>query len=69
MSEVLSKKDYDKVLPIIEYLEENDRIKPKEAERVTGRSAATIRRYLGILVDAGAIQPEGSTNNSIYVKK
>lgn len=42
---------------------------PKDAERVTGKSAATIRRYLGILVDSGAIEPEGSTNNIVYVKK
>lgn len=69
MSEVLSKKDYDKVLPIIIYLEENDRIMPKDAEKVTGKSAATIRRYLGILVNSGVIEPEGSTNNIVYVKK
>lgn len=68
MSEVLLKKDYDKVLPIIVYLEENDSIKPRDAEKVTGKSPATVRRYLGILVAAGAIEPEGGTNNLAYVK-
>jgi len=46
LSEVLSKKDYDKVL-----------------------SPATVRRYLGILVDAGVIEPEGSTNNIVYARR
>ncbi len=50
MSEVLTKKDFDKVLPIIELLEEKGCIIPKEAEDVCDKSSATIRRYLGLLI-------------------
>ena len=66
MSEVLTKSDYDKILPIILYLEENEEISPKEAENVTGRSSATVRRYLRILSEAGVIAPEGNITNIKY---
>ena len=66
MSEVLVKKDFDKVLPIIKVLEEKGSITPKEAEKVCGRSAATVRRYLGLLTATRIVIPEGNTNNSIY---
>ena len=66
MSEVLVKKDFDKVLPIIKILEEKGSITPKEAEEVCGRSAATVRRYLGLLTTTEIVIPEGNTNNSIY---
>ncbi len=66
MSEVLTKKDFDKVLPIIKVLEEKGFITPREAENVCNRSSATVRRYLGILTAVGIVQAEGNTNNSIY---
>ena len=66
LSEVLIKKDFDKVLPIIEHLEEKGSITPKEAESVCGKAPATVRRYLGILTSTGIVVAEGNTNNSIY---
>ena len=66
LSEVLVKKDYDKILPIIKVLEEKGSITPKEAEEACGKSAATVRRYLGILTATGIVISEGNTNNSIY---
>lgn len=66
MSEVLVKKDFDKVLPIIEILEQNGAVTPKEAEKACGKSSSTVRRYLGILTDSGIVVAEGSTNNIIY---
>ena len=66
LSEVLTKKDFDKVLPIINVLEEKGCVTPKEAENVCDRSAATVRRYLGILTETGIVTAEGNTNNSIY---
>ncbi len=66
LSEVLTKKDFDKVLPIIQVLEEKGCVTPKEAENVCDRSAATVRRYLGILTATGIVIAEGNTNNSIY---
>ena len=62
LSEVLIKKDFDKVIP----LEEKGYITPKEAENVCDKSAATVRRYLGILTATGIVVAEGNTNNSIY---
>ena len=66
LSEVLTKKDFDKVIPIINHLEENGSITPKEAENICDKSAATVRRYLGMLTATGIVVAEGNTNNSIY---
>lgn len=70
MSEVLKKKDFEKVKKILAYIEEKGVIMPKEAENICGKSSATVRRYLKMLVETGYIEAEGSTNNSTYkIKK
>lgn len=69
LSEVIIQKDYDKVLPLIEYFEEHENLTPKEAKKIIGKSVATVRRYLKILVDTGVINIEGNTNNIIYKRK
>lgn len=66
LGQVLTKKDYNKVLPLIEYFEKSDSITPKQAKKIIGKSTATIRRYLNILVEADIVKIEGSTNNVIY---
>ena len=66
LSEVLSKKDYQKLKVIIDFIDENGEISPKEAENITKKSAATVRRYLKMLVDTEWVVAEGSTNNSKY---
>ena len=66
LSEVLKKSDYSKVDKIIFYMEKYREITPKEAERITGKSSATVRRYLKMLVGTGYVEGEGNTNNSIY---
>ena len=66
LSEVLTQKDYDKVRAIVNFMEEHGEITPKEAETITGKSAATVRRYFKILVDTRYIVAEGSTNNIVY---
>ena len=66
LSEALSSKEFVKLLPIIEYLEVNDRITPKEAEILVNKSSATVRRYLGLLVSANVLISKGSTTNIIY---
>lgn len=48
------------------FMEEHGEITPKEAEKITGKSAATVRRYFKILVDTRYIMAEGSTNNIVY---
>ena len=66
MSEVLKASDFYKLEKIIKSIEEKGEITPKEAEEVSGKSAATVRRYLKILVGTGYVEAEGSTNNSVY---
>ena len=66
LSEVLAQKDYNKVSAIVSFMEEHGEITPKEAEAVTGKSAATVRRYFKILTGTRYIVAEGSTNNMVY---
>ena len=47
-------------------MEEHGEITPKEAESVTGKSAATVRRYFKMLTGTRYIVAEGSTNNIVY---
>lgn len=69
LSEVLSKKNYEKVLPVIEYVKDKEIITPKEAEEIIGKSPATARRYMKILLDTGLFESEGRTSNLVYVIK
>ena len=66
LSEVLKKSDFCKVERIIEFIEEKGGITSKEAERISEKSAATVRRYLKMLVETGYVEAEGNTNTSIY---
>ena len=68
LSEVLSGKDYVKLLPIIKYIEEYGSITPKKAEAILKKSSATVRRYLGLLVDTGMVIIKGSTTSITYHK-
>ena len=66
MSEVLEESEYKKMLPIIMQLEEKGEITPRKAAEVSGKSAATARRYLSVLENSGYITAEGQTNNVVY---
>lgn len=68
LSEVLSKKEFEKMLPIINLLEKHENITPSMAIEVCGKSVATVRRYLKVLTDTGYVVSEGSTNKVIYKK-
>ena len=68
LSRVLSIRNYNKVHSIISFIEKNGKITPKEAEMLTGKSAATVRRYFNLLVDFGYIVAEGNTNNIVYCR-
>lgn len=48
MTEVLTKKHYDKILPIIKYLDKNGKITPQVAEMVIKKPKSTTYRYLTI---------------------
>lgn len=66
MSEVLKANDFYKLEKIIKIIEKKGKITPKEAEAVSGKSTATVRRYLKMLVGTGYVEAEGNTNNSVY---
>lgn len=66
LSEVLKPKDYEKVKDIIAVMQKKGSIAPKEVEKICGKSAATSRRYMKILVETGYIVQEGKTNNIAY---
>lgn len=66
MKEVLNQKDYEKALPIMEYLETNSAITTQIAKQITGKSLATAWRYLQILVKADVLEADGNTNNAEY---
>ena len=66
LTEVLAKKNYEKVLPIIEYLDKNREITPLIAETVLKKSKSTTYRYLSMLVGTGYVEVSGKTNNAVY---
>ncbi|MCR5502701.1 MAG: hypothetical protein K6F53_06815 [Lachnospiraceae bacterium] len=69
LKQVLKQQDFDKLLPIIERIELTGAISVRDAVELTGKSRATMWRYLKLLVDAGVVVAEGETNNSIYKLK
>jgi ATP-dependent DNA helicase RecG len=69
LSEVLSEVEIGKMAQIIKHLQEHGSVTPKEAMVVTGKSAATVRRYLAILCDKDILTMRGSTNMVRYSLK
>jgi len=68
LTEDLSEKDFKRLKPLIDYLEINRSITPKDAERLLGKSSSTAYRYLQILVDAEVVIANGSTSNLEYIR-
>ena len=66
LSEVMSEVELKRVQPILEYLEVHESITPQDARALTGKSAATVRRYLTLLCDSGILGSAGSTNAKTY---
>jgi ATP-dependent DNA helicase RecG len=66
LSEVLSEVEIEKMAPIIRHLQEHSYVTPKEAMAATGKSAATVRRYLAVLCEKGILTARGNTNAISY---
>ncbi|MCD7921357.1 MAG: helix-turn-helix domain-containing protein [Clostridiales bacterium] len=66
LTEVLTENRAKKMERLIKYIERYGQITPKQAEKVTGKSASTAYRYLATLVDAGVLVKSGHTNNMVY---
>lgn len=68
MKQVLKQADYDKLLVIIDRLEDADEISVKEVMELTGKSRTTAWRYIQLLVDSKILEVMGNTNKSVYKK-
>jgi len=68
MSEYLTETEKKKMAEILDYLKDNDSVDNKKGRELTGKSAATIRRYFERLCDIGLIKPTGKTINTVYKK-
>lgn len=66
VSEVMSEEELEKMMPIIAHLEEHGHISPREARELTGKSAATTRRYLTTLCEKGFLTFHGRTSALVY---
>ncbi len=69
MSEVLSKKDFDKAEKIISFIDQYGAITPRDAMEICKKSPATVRRYLKMLIESGYVISAGNTNNTVYKRK
>jgi len=68
-SESLSESEKKKMEAILEYIGHNNMIDNAKGRELTGKSAATVRRYLKRLELAGVLIPEGTTRGTIYTKR
>ena len=69
LSEDMSEAELDKLKPILDYLKTHENITPNDARRLTGKSAATTRRYLALLCAQGLLVSTGSTSAKTYRRK
>ena len=66
LKQVLKQKDYKKLEPVIAKLAKEDTISIQEVMELTKKSRTTAWRYMQILVECGAVETAGSTNNVSY---
>lgn len=69
LSENLTNKEKGKIWPIVEYLKIHDIIDSATARMVTGKSKATVIRYLQRLIELDVIEDEGDSRSKIYRRK
>jgi len=68
VSECLTETEKKSMNTIIEYLRENEVIDNKTGRNLTGKTSATVRRYLVRLCDIGLLCAQGVTRNVVYKK-
>ena len=69
LKQVLKQSDYMKLETIIVWLAKNNEISIQDVMDITKKSRATAWRYMQKLLDCGAVEVAGSTNNIIYKRK
>lgn len=68
MKQVLKQKDYKKLESVIKWLAKEETISIQEVMKLTHKSRITTWRYMQLLVECGAIEVVGNTNNVSYRK-
>ena len=66
LKQVLKQADYDKVIPLLDPLEEKQQLSIQEVMALTGKARTTAWRYMKMLEAANVVVPEGETNNVVY---
>lgn len=66
LKQVLKQNDYNKLKPVIAKLSEVEEISIQEVMKLTNKSRTTAWRYMQILIDCGAVELTGNTNNASY---
>lgn len=66
MKQVLKQNDYKKLEPVIARLAQDKEINIQDVMELTQKSRTTAWRYMQILVDCGAVEATGNTNNASY---
>lgn len=66
LKQVLKQSDYNKLKPVIAKLSQVEEISIQEVTELTNKSRTTAWRYMQILVDCGAVELTGNTNNVSY---
>ncbi len=66
MKQVLKQSDYEKLKLVIAKLSQVEEISIQEVMKLTNKSRTTAWRYMQILVDCGAVESTGNTNNASY---
>jgi|GEM_PF-1219269 len=66
LKQVLKQADYDKVIPLLDPLEEKQQLSIQEVMVLTGKTRTTAWRYMKMLEEANVVVTEGETNNVVY---
>jgi len=68
MTEYLTEKEKKKMAVILDYLNNHDTINNEKGRELTGKSAATVKRYFRKLCEAKLLEPTGTTISTVYKK-
>ena len=68
MTELLTDKEKRNMEAIIDYMRDNNTIDNEKGRILTGKSAATVKRYLRRLSEVGLLEPSGTTKDTVYTK-
>ena len=66
LKQLLKQSEYQKILPIIDYLEDNEEISTETVKTLTGKSRSTSWRYIQMLCEVNILEPIGDNNKRLY---